>query len=35
MDVNLNLIDTGEAPIDTGYEPFSGRFEVESNLWPG
>ncbi len=25
MDINLNLLDTGEAPVDTGANPVRGR----------
>jgi long-chain fatty acid transport protein len=29
MDINLNLLDTGRAPIDTGHHPISGRVAGE------
>ena len=31
MDVNLNLIDTGEAPIDTGDDLIAGRVAGEND----
>ena len=30
LEFNLNVIDTGEAPIDTGSNPISGRVVGES-----